>query len=76
MGLPGYSIRGRVYVHHMNPVSKNDILEHAELILDPNYLITVSLETHNLIHYGIENEVEFIYHERAPNDTIPWKEVK
>lgn len=52
LGIPGYEIRSNLHVHHMNPVSKNDVLYHSDEILDPNFLITVSLRTHNAIHYG------------------------
>ena len=74
MGLDGYPIRGHIYIHHMNPMEKEDILGSRGSIFDPEFLICVSSETHNAIHYGDEKLLatnEFI--ERTPNDTSPWR---
>ena len=55
LGIPGYEIYSGLLVHHMNPLSFED-LEHGEdWIIDPNFLITTSLQTHNAIHYGDES---------------------
>lgn len=64
----------QLYVHHMNPITKEDILERPEYVLDPEYLITTIFGTHNAIHYGDESLLmadELII--RRPNDTCPWR---
>jgi hypothetical protein len=55
LGIPGYELYANLLVHHMNPVSMDDIVHHVDWILDPNFLITVSLRTHNAIHYATES---------------------
>lgn len=75
LAMEGYDIPGRVYVHHMNPLTKEDIENNTEYLWNPEYLICVSFDTHNAIHYGdnsylTRNQVI----ERSPNDTIPWKQ--
>lgn len=52
LGIEGYEIHSGLLVHHMNPISLDDIKHGEEWILDPNFLITTSLQTHNAIHYG------------------------
>ena len=74
LGIPDLGIKGHIYVHHMNPISLDDIESHNPDIFDPEYLITVSLATHNAIHYGDANylkTIEFI--ERKPGDTCLWR---
>lgn len=64
----------RVMVHHMNPITKEDILRRSEIVWDPEFLITTSDATHNAVHYGDESLLPISYiTERAPNDTIPWR---
>ena len=66
-------IFGRVYVHHMNPITIDDLNNVSDILWNPEYLITVSHNTHNAIHYGDE---KLIFEEpivRTPNDTCPWK---
>lgn len=73
LGLSGYEIFDRVYVHHMNPMSPDDI-KHSNLdILDPEYLICVTHTTHNAIHYGDESRLPKVHVDRRPGDTTPWK---
>lgn len=62
----------RILVHHMNPILMKDIVDRSEIVLDPNYLITVSHDTHNAIHYGDESMILFELVERKPNDTKLW----
>lgn len=65
---------GRVYIHHMNPITLRDINERNKDIFNPEYLICCSMETHNAIHYGTKDygrAMELV--ERRPNDTCPWK---
>lgn len=74
MGLQDHEIFGHIYIHHMNPIRLDDIVNVTDILLNPDYLICVSHETHNAIHYGtndICNKNQVI--ERKPNDTCPWK---
>lgn len=73
LGVEGHGIYGKVLIHHMNPVEKDDILHKRDCILDPEYLICVSLQTHNAIHYGNDKLLVSLPTERRPNDTCPWK---
>lgn len=73
LGIEGRDINGRVYVHHMNPMSLEQINDHMDLILDPEYLVCVTFATHNAIHYGDESYITLAPVERQPNDTCPWK---
>ena len=74
LGLPGHDIRGKIYIHHMNPITLEDIKSASRLILDPEFLITVSFETHNAIHYGNSEYLKrFEEIERKPNDMAPWR---
>lgn len=68
-------IYGRVIIHHMNPISVDDISNLViERLLDPNEVVCVSHITHDAIHYGNENLLlERDPVERTPNDTIPWR---
>lgn len=73
LGLEGYEIYGRIYIHHMNPILLTDIVHQTEFLLDPEYLICVTHTTHNAIHYGDESLLITAPIERKPNDTCPWK---
>lgn len=66
-------VEERIIIHHMNPISIKDILDRTELLLNPEYLITTILSTHNAIHYGDENLLIEEPIERFANDTCPWK---
>ena len=72
LGIAGMEIAGRLIIHHMNPISKLDVLQHSDLLVNPDYLICVSINTHNAIHYGDLSILE-PYVERRPNDTCPWR---
>ena len=74
LGIDGYYIRGKIYIHHMNPISARDLLFHSDLALDPEYLICVSKDTHNAIHYGDASKLQREPIIRKPNDTCPWKD--
>lgn len=73
LGIEEMPIRGRIIIHHMNPVLKVQISEHSKDILDPEFLVCVSHETHNAIHYGSLPPKAETWSERTPNDTIPWR---
>ena len=74
LGVPGHEISGNIYIHHLNPLSPEDITESTEKLFDPDNLVCVSAETHNAIHYGDESILEKNkIVERSPGDTCPWK---
>ena len=73
LGVDGYEIHGRIYIHHMNPIMLKDIENKTEFLLNPEYLITTTHSTHNAIHYGDESLLPLIPKERTANDTCPWK---
>lgn len=74
MGMPGHEITGKIYIHHMNPLTINDIEESTENLLNPEYLVCVSHSTHNAIHYGDKSILERNkVVERTKGDTCPWK---
>lgn len=75
LGVDGHNIQGqKIVIHHMNPITLNDIEHHSDLLLNPEYLITTTHLTHLAIHYGNEewSRKNFLI-ERRPNDTCPWK---
>ena len=72
LAVQGLEIKGRIIVHHMNPVSKIEIIEHSESIIDPEFLICTTINTHNAIHYGDESILEE-WVPRKPNDTCLWR---
>lgn len=72
LGVPGYEIYADLIVHHMNPLSAEDIDKGESWILDPEFLITTSLKTHNAIHYGNESLLPRGPIERKPGDTKVW----
>ena len=73
LGIPGHEIHGRILIHHMNPITKEDILNRSEFLLDPEYLISTIKVTHDAIHYGDENLLIDLPIVRTKNDTCPWK---
>ena len=73
MGVAGHEVGGRIVIHHMNPIDINDIRNSTEYLLNPEYLICVSENTHKAIHYGDESLIDHPLIERRPNDTCPWK---
>lgn len=73
LGIPGMDIGGKIYIHHMNPITQEDILKRRDWVMDPENLICVSRRTHEAIHYGdakllLENRLV----ERKPGDMILW----
>lgn len=73
LGIEGHEIRGKILIHHMNPIGIKDIQQVNKFLLDPEYLITTILSTHNAIHYGDESLLVTDPIERSKNDTCPWK---
>lgn len=73
LGLEDRRIYGRILIHHMNPITKSDILDRSDLLLNPEYLITTVKATHDAIHYGDISSLGEDYVPRSKNDTCPWK---
>ena len=75
LGIEDNPIDGKILVHHMNPISIEDLTDATDFLMDPNYLITVSQITHNAIHYGTEAPTAKYegYAERTPGDTLIWR---
>ena len=72
LGMDGHDIYGKILVHHMNPISKDDILGRSEYLLDPEFLISTIKNTHDAIHYGDESLLITEPIQRSKNDTCPW----
>lgn len=72
LGVDGYEIHKGLYIHHLNPITPNQIESGDDCLLDPNNLITVALNTHNAIHYGDESLLPQPLVERRPGDTKLW----
>lgn len=73
LGIPGREIYGKILIHHMNPITKDDILQKSKFLLNPEYLITVSKITHDAIHYS---DGDILCKEptlRKKYDTCPWR---
>lgn len=72
LAVEGYEIHGDLLVHHMNPITVDDI-KHGDVdLLNPEYLITTTQRTHNAIHYGDEAQLPRRLVERSPRDTALW----
>lgn len=72
LGIPGYDIHEDLLVHHMNPVTADDLIRGEEWVLDPEFLITTTHRTHNAIHYGDASLLRRAPVERRPGDTKLW----
>lgn len=73
LGSKERPISGRIMIHHIVPLSPDTLTGSDQTILDPNYLISCSLATHNAIHFGDESLVSLPV-ERTPGDTLPWRD--
>lgn len=73
LAVIGLTISGRVYVHHIVPLTIEDIDRHSSKIFDPENVICMSYDTHNRVHYHKKMD-RIQYTERTPNDTCPWKQ--
>ncbi len=73
LALEGYEIYGRILIHHMNPITVKDVELSTEYLMNPEYLICVTHNTHNAIHYGDEKLINKGPVVRTKNDTCPWK---
>lgn len=72
LGIEGYEIQRRIEVHHMNPMTVEEVVHREEQILDPEFLISVSQRTHNAIHFGDESTLPSAPVVRRPGDTKLW----
>lgn len=72
LGVEGYEIHTNLLIHHINPMTQEDIVHQEEWILDPEFLITTTHNTHNAIHYGNESLLPKVVPERKPGDTRLW----
>lgn len=72
LAMEGYEIQNGVYIHHMNPIGKDDLQNATELLLNPDYLVCVSFRTHQAIHYGDSGLLPELPVERRPGDTKLW----
>lgn len=73
LAVQGFEIYGPVIVHHIVPITYEDVLNRSECLFDPENAILTQLGTHNAIHYGDESLLNIVPVERTPNDTCPWK---
>ena len=73
LAMEGYEIYDNIIVHHMNPITMEDLLYRRDYVLDPEYLISTVHKTHNAIHYGDDSLIFTALTERRPNDTCPWR---
>lgn len=73
LGIKGRDIHKYIIVHHMNPITVEDIKNRNPIVFDPEFLITTVLRTHNAIHYGDADSVFTGLVDRKRNDTIPWR---
>ena len=73
LGIDDRIIYGKILIHHMNPINDEDILNMTDILFNPEYLICVTLDTHNAIHYGDEDLLIKEPVVRFKNDTCPWK---
>lgn len=73
MACDGYPIQGYIYVHHINPITEEDILNRSDSLFDPENLVCVGSDLHRQIHYGGDNQKTRDPIIRKPNDTCPWR---
>ena len=73
LGMPDYPIGGKVIIHHINPITAEDIENASDLLFDLDNLICVSESTHNAIHFGDETLLPAEPIIRRPGDTCPWR---
>lgn len=73
LAMEGHEIYGKILVHHMNPITIEDLEKESDILLDPEFLVCTMLTTHNAIHYGDEGLLVTAPIERTRFDTCPWK---
>lgn len=75
LGVQGYDINGSILIHHINPITYEDIINRNRCIFDPENVICTKLKTHNAIHYGDDSILISAPVERSQNDTCPWRKI-
>jgi len=75
LGVEGFEVHGRILIHHINPITVDDIVNRNPKVFDPENLILTSHNTHNAIHYGDEDLLIRAPIERSKYDTCPWKNI-
>lgn len=65
-------IYGKIVIHHINPITEDDLELMSDFLLNPEFLICTSFDTHNAIHFGDASLLPKLPVERFPNDTCPW----
>lgn len=73
LGVEGRPIYGKILIHHMNPITIADIANNSEFLMNPEFLISTTHDTHNAIHYGDMSLLVTAPIERCRNDTCPWR---
>lgn len=73
LGMRDRPIQGKIFIHHINPITIDDLFERRPICTDPENLICCAFMTHQAIHYSSENILELDPIERTPNDTCPWR---
>ena len=73
LGILDRELDKRIIIHHMNPITKDDLIHQTDFLLNPEYLICTCHKTHSAIHYGDESILEQVIVERTKNDTCPWR---
>lgn len=72
LGVPGFEIATDLLIHHMNPVTREDLVHSEPWLIDPEYLITTTRRTHNAIHFGDRSLLPRLDVDRQPGDTKLW----
>lgn len=73
LACPDREIKTRILIHHMNPITTEDIIRRSDFLLNPEYLICTLKSTHDAIHYGDGSKLITVPVERRKNDTCPWR---
>lgn len=73
LACEGYEIGDRIIIHHMNPITLEELVHGSSSVVNPEFLICVSYKTHQAIHYGDKNQTPQVPVQRHPGDTIPWR---
>ena len=73
LACEGYEIYGRILIHHLNPITVDDVLDRSRKVFDPNNLVCITHNTHNAIHYGDASMLLTGPIVRTKNDTCPWR---
>lgn len=73
LSMVGHDIIGRIYIHHMNPITIDDVINKTDFLLNPEYVVCTSKITHLAIHYGNSDLLPKEFIERTKNDTCPWR---